>query len=330
MEEIKKRREYADWEYQIDSTSKKNKYSIIPNPPIPLPEFLYKYYTLCPSNIECLINSQFYVSEPFDFNDIFDTSIHNINFNLSDSEYRQLIYGSNTNNKSNAIPTTDQKEEAKKDLITLIFNPFFRECGILCFSGTIDNEILWGYYNSNKGYSIELNNYIGFGNEYSDPFPINYVKKLQKIEFNEQFDILGILILITTKKKVWCIENEFRMLVRSDKNGFNSKVRFPKTKEIFDTFKTNRFAKYPTKCIRRIILGHKFLEDENAQNYGNTIYIELISPQKCLKKMLFDFSLAKEIGLAMIHQGVQILNIVPRDYKLEQLDDYKYKMTSFN
>lgn len=66
--------EYKGWKYIQDTTKKdpKNAVSIIPHNERPVPDSLYKFYSLSSYNLDALKKNYLYASHPHEINDKFD------------------------------------------------------------------------------------------------------------------------------------------------------------------------------------------------------------------------------------------------------------------
>ena len=73
--------QYNNWKYKINYSNIKNKFEIKYPENISIPKTLSKYYAINKHSIESLENNNFYVSEPEDFNDLFDTAYDILAFN---------------------------------------------------------------------------------------------------------------------------------------------------------------------------------------------------------------------------------------------------------
>lgn len=204
---------YKNWEYKINFSKDVNKFEInYPNKKLD-PDTLSKYYSINECSIESIENNNFYVSQPEDFNDLFDTAYNILDFNQL---YLNCILSLSPKNQEENI--RHHWETHKEFFINSIKKDSYRALlarfGILCTTENKLNELMWGYYNNNEGFLLEFN-YKEFPKNFHGPFPINYVKTIDKIKTNN-IDHLTFLLQSNIKKDIWKHENEYRFLVESD------------------------------------------------------------------------------------------------------------------
>lgn len=152
-------------------------------------EKAFKFYSLNINNIDSLLNSYFYLSNPSSFNDPFDC-----NLNLLDSP--------------------SHREKIKE--MTSIDRNNFSNLGVVSMTEIIDNHVMWAHYTKNyNGFAIEFN-----GSEVSvipseDQTAGGAFRKViypnNLVRINKEYPF-AIQYMLTTKLKHWEYENEWRFI----------------------------------------------------------------------------------------------------------------------
>lgn len=163
---------------------------------------LFKYYSGNINNIDALMTSYIYLSNPASFNDPFDCNVSVVP-GIDDN----LKISNESHNKNN-----------------------LENIGISCFCEEIDNPLMWAHYTNNyHGFSLEFenNNLKAYPNHNqiirSSFTKVIYLKKLVKIPSNAPF---ATHYMLSTKHKHWEYENEWRMICHIGNNKQDRYLRF--------------------------------------------------------------------------------------------------------
>tara|TARA_R110000751_G_C13788936_1_gene481875 strand:+ start:60 stop:833 length:774 start_codon:yes stop_codon:yes gene_type:complete len=155
---------------------------------------VFKFYSMNINNIDALLNSYFYLSNPSTFNDPFDC-----NFNLVDNH---------------------DDEDGIAKLKTVNRNNY-SDVGIVSMSEVVDNHLMWAHYTNNyRGFALEwkgseVTTIPKEGQFKKATFTaVIYPKKLVQIKKEYPFAQHYVL---TTKLKHWEYENERRFICQLGK-----------------------------------------------------------------------------------------------------------------
>jgi hypothetical protein len=226
---------------------------------VTLPQYLIRYFSPEKHNFNALKENYLWASNPLEFNDILDCSILHWNHksftkkNLIDIEGKdifQIVKGKDTlENRLNFVGLRLQT------------------MGIICLNSGENQDLLWGYYNENKGFSIEYNTSKLIDSLGITPLKIDYVDNLEKLDYGIDYHP-KMLRWGTIKKSNWEIEDEWRFVY-------------------FDTHQ-NRIKKYDNSAINKIVLGFYFFERENLEklDIGQFLYQ---APKNSEKKKFIEY-----------------------------------------
>lgn len=133
------------------------------------PENLIKYYECNKNNCDALINNYLWASNPSDFNDPFDCSI----FTLNENSFTKKWMLQTTESWSHEWWSEDKTQNRD-----MYYNFYLKFIGIVCLNEyEIKNQdLLWGYYTSQKGFAVEFNEKILSEILSIKPIRINYRK----------------------------------------------------------------------------------------------------------------------------------------------------------
>ena len=318
MEEI----EYNHWKYRVYYDKGNTKFEIEPYPGKPFPLLLSKYYSISSNSITAIRNYQFYVSQPDDFNDIFDSHHSLINFqNITLTTVRKFF------NYTERINISKWWHEDKSKLIEFIQHTFYSillsKIGLICFTPHKYDELMWGYYNNHEGYLIEFD-YSKFGSNYNGPFPINYVPKLSPFDINSLGGNLAFLIQSTVKKTKWQHEDEYRFLVEPSENDF--KVHGPFSPKNSDLPYQERLVNYPREAIKQVILGFRFLSNENFSILNDNVYEVGFSNGSLLKKELLKVIAERSIPCKAIIQNTKNYMLEDESWTIIPLSEDRFQI----
>ncbi|WP_281541576.1 DUF2971 domain-containing protein [Maribacter aestuarii] len=180
-----------DDEYRLKRDEKAGDWTYFRNgKPIPKKvEKAFKFYSLNLNNIDALLNSYFYLSNPITFNDPFDC-----NFNLVDNH--------------------DDKEGINN--MTTVKRNNYGNLGIVSMTSVVNNHLMWAHYTDNyQGFALEwkgteVTTLPNEGQFSRATFaPVIYPKKLIRIKKEYPF---ALHYVMTTKLKHWEYEDEWRFI----------------------------------------------------------------------------------------------------------------------
>jgi hypothetical protein len=100
----------------------------------PLPDRLYKYFSINKNSIENFITSKVHFSNPFKLNDIMEGSSLLWNLDSFIDEYR--------------IETGKDWHEMFEYVSKIVPEEFFAHRGVLCLTESFDNNLFWPHYTS--------------------------------------------------------------------------------------------------------------------------------------------------------------------------------------
>lgn len=315
--------EFNSWKYYTYIERGKVKYTIEPFPKKDAPVMLSKYYSITDNSINAIKNLQFYISQPEDFNDIFD-SHHSL------IDFQNITFTTALNFLNKGKFNTDISKMWKEDKIELIkfiqhmfYSILLSRIGILCFTTNKYDELMWGYYNNHEGFLIEFD-YSKFGKNYNGPFPINYVQNLSSFDINYLGGNLAFLIQTTIKKLMWQHEDEYRFLVEPQGNDFEVQGLFSNkdTDLPFD----KRLVNYPKEAIKQIILGFRFLKNEELTIINDNTYEIRFLNTFILKKELFEIIAERNIMCKSIIQNSTNYILEDEPWIITNLGDSRFEV----
>ena len=195
------------------------------------PKSVFKFYSLSKNSLDSFFNHYLYLSHPFQFNDLMDTTKYALDMrNISSEKYEEL--------KQNAIkdnPCIRHCLETTKDTINesdsytqqdFIWGSFFSFSGIFCVSAGPQsrfNELMWSHYAKESGFMIEFNTQKlidGINNHSNNSIfkelyfkPVEYKNHPTSIRCCDYSNIQDINLFATYQKyKGWSYENEWRLV----------------------------------------------------------------------------------------------------------------------
>lgn len=225
-----------------------------------VPLTFFKYYSLNYYGVDALVNSYIYASHPNQLNDPFDCNNDIIIFDDEDS-IRSLL-GELYHEVSANFSHSDFPPRA--------FNTIaYKKCGIFSLATNHVHPLMWAHYAGKNGFCIEFD-VREFPFEYYGPFPMNYVKTLPSIKTSQTSIWQALAIQCSVKQSLWSYEDEWRIIVPSPK-GLEMKSYGYWSENMNIGCEVERKFPYPTKAIKRIILGAEFLSPERITKLTNTI-----------------------------------------------------------
>ena len=274
--------EYGGWKYrQIDSP---RMFEIIPDKKIPKPSTFFKYYCLNDYNVDALKNHYVYASHPNQLNDVYDASDFLVPI---DNPYKARRVFRECYDDASMVCQGDERLFYRK--ATELFQMLaFKNTGIVSLTDSNANMVLWGSYTNHEGFCVEFD--VSFIDGKSiDPFPMNYVKELEHIDWAPNMsNLLCTLVMSSVKQECWSHEHEWRLL-----------LSYPNQREFMPLFdysgdedksyearRDRKFYYYP-EAIKSITLGRKFFHKKEILKYKSETSIDLFIGD-LNKKVLLD------------------------------------------
>ena len=302
---------YNDWEYELlyENGSHIPTINVKPHKK---PRSLSKYYSLNENNVLAFLNNEFYVSQPDQLNDLFDSNLCLINFEKLPFSY----FEERLKEKPTSVIEKQRKEyySNRKEFLQkwkrLLYYLWIQEFGILSMAENVSNEfenkqneLMWSHYTNNEGFLIEFD-YTRFNSDFFiGPIQINYTDQLKPVNFKGIDDSLGFLIASSIKKDIWEYEHEYRFLCRPE-NGIGFKVSGTFDNSNLNQNLQRRFISYPKKSIKKIILAFAFLK--NDIDYQNADYLDrkynviFTGKNSELKIKLFNYLIENKISVELM------------------------------
>ena len=293
---------HNNWNYKISLDDKPNIPFSLEIKPFKEPKSLSKYYSLNEDNIKAFLHNNFYLSQPNQLNDLFDSNPILINF--EDRPFDHFI--SYINSDKIALAKQEYSKNPKLFLDNIkahIYQEWITITGILCMTENKTNDLMWTHYTNNYGFLVEFD-YSKFNPKlFMGPYPINYSNKLTPVLFKNTQNTLGFLIASTIKKKIWDYENEYRFFCRPE-NGIGFKVSGPLDNSNFHSDLQPRFISYPKESIKNVILGFAFFKndiDRQNANYSDYKYNVIFTRDNSeLKIKLFNYTIENNINVELL------------------------------
>lgn len=280
---------YGDWNYIAELPLKFNNGLKIEFKE-EIPNDLYKYYSSSERNFKSIINSTFFCTHPFQFNDLTDSTQFSYNFrNLTFDDYKKL-YEAFIEEKELLIMYEKDKSNNFINYCNFYYSLITQKTGFICLTKNEMHNLMWAHYAGDSGFKVKFNTkkIINSINEINNQkcllFPINYVKHKLHIEANKYGIYLPFLIDISTKVYDWKYENEWRILIT--KND----MLIPKSLiSLEDDYqgKDDRFVEYNPECIEEIVLGFNFFNGKYFAKHKTEINNEITIETK--SKEVSDF-----------------------------------------
>ena len=283
----------SDWTYLYNSDdSAHTKFEIIDPKKISKPKTLFKYYKLNDNALDGLYHNYLYATDPSRFNDLYDC-YHEILSAEKEFMFRYMDnYIGYEKAKSNHSKDPVNFEEAFKLFLKA---DIFRSYGIVSFTDSIDNVLLWSYYSDNRGFAIEYD-YSFFQFKFHGPFFMNYKSSFENsftIKANEDKELMT-LYLSNIKNVEWRHENEWRIIIEAPEK----QKMFTQT---IDQLKVlgghNRKFNYPKEAIKSVSLGNHFFEPKELRiEEDRNLTIQLVENENIEKKSkILDYLASNDI-----------------------------------
>jgi hypothetical protein len=266
MDKLSMTKEINDWQYSaiIDLSVNKMELTIIPKVKIPIPDRLVKYYGLKNHNIDSVTNNYLYASHPFDLNDPFDCFSKLISFdNIPLDMCIRFMSLFQMPKETVEELYNNERQKLYENIKNLFYDYTYSKLGIISMTSDSIDMQMWTYYSEHKGFLISFKT-ENLKKQLHGPFPINYTKNANSIEFSDNV-FIAALYQTNVKSDSWVKENEWRFLYESFEP-----MKLPNIKELRDQQKERRFV-YNKSDIEEIVLGFLFFDPDCVINYSNDI-----------------------------------------------------------
>ena len=239
----------------------------------PIPERLFKYYSLSQYSVEALTEGFLFAAHPRHFNDPYDCNKHIFDLTSTPLEiytnYLKVLEESDPSLSISNLFQTD-KEELDKLYLEAFWQIMYSKCGIVSLTDNPVSIQMWAYYSRLSGFQIAVNT-PDLPKSFKGPIKVRYIEDFDKIPITEDL-FLPTLYQITNKEINWKHESEWRFLVIG-----------PNEMEVpFALFKTlqknphNRKFTYNSKAIAELTLGcYFFTPEENTIMEKNRMIFDL-------------------------------------------------------
>jgi len=288
------------------------------------PNTLSKYFSLNNDNVNSLINRQLYASQPESFNDLFDSTFFSLDLSQITTEHILKLIPNSLSNEDVELFKSD-KGRFEQKLRQTLFAFWNLRLGIVCMTANQTNQLMWAHYSNNRGFLVEYN-YKLFPFNYTGPYPINYVPEIRKINIiNTEIDI-GMLVNFLLKHEIWSYENEFRFLLFPDSHPtFKTAGRFGYISSQHET--QQRLIKYPEACIKKVVLGFNFFNNENIIDKQDIEYtIEFTSKLSDIKINLLHHLIETNTPTELINLNISKFALESKKIKIIKVSNSKYKV----
>ena len=280
--EIKK----FDWVYRVERCEESLVFEVIPDKEKPVPETLFKLYDLNDFSVDALLKGYIYGSHPSQLNDYFDC--HKMMLGFDDALIRNFLINGGIDDFEDMI--LYKPDKAKKIAEVNFREILYKKIGIISLTEDSSNLLMWSYYTNHKGFQVEYD-FSKFPFRKQGPFPINYCKKLEKIELSPSTLALGVLMQTNLKHGGWDHEREWRIL------GEKENMISPNfTNEDNSGCEDRKFRYNTLSVIKSIQLGIRFFEtSEISPINGSTLKITL-QARNVKKRKVLEFLVENEIN----------------------------------
>lgn len=305
---------YYERNYSMEKSDDIKSFRLIGQEENELKGRVFRYCRISEYSIDALVNHRFYASQPDEFNDLFEFHFNSIDFSKVDLEYIKVM-PIDSDKKSLYIKAFNEERD---NFFKAIYSQTIAKIGIICVTINDLSDPMWGYYGNNEGFQMELD-YTKLTDRFSSPIPINYVEKIQPIDFAKVGGKFSVLIQITAKKNSWKHENEYRLLVKPSK-GSDFKVNGNYGNSHLDLPYINRLVDYPKESILSITLGFNFFNFCSIKTIKPNEYLVKMDGSNCeLKIKLIEACLKEQLPVKLINQDTDTFKLVKSSLIIKQV-----------
>ncbi|TSK07302.1 MAG: DUF2971 domain-containing protein [Geobacter sp.] len=235
-------------------------------------EFFYRYRHFdddkCVKSIERLLSkNEMYLSSPLSFNDPYDCRPHYA-FEATDREIKAYLKKLFRENEANATKNDVNRHVTKilnrvsrtnTDLETVFnrqYETFLQSVGMLCFSKSPENILLWSHYaSSHTGICIQFESNVDTRSVFMLTQNVKYTKDFPIINLVKATDDEKLSKGLLTKADDWSYEQEYRLILPAQQ----------------------KLVKYPDEALKSVIFGLK-TTDHNKDLIKNWIAQRKVKP----------------------------------------------------
>lgn len=327
---MKKQFSHADVKYfaDIDQEKKIIKFNVDNHHKKEAPRFLYKYYSMNQYSVDAVVKNYLFASHPMHMNDKYDCSGDLVDYSRLDkfTLFNFLVKEMNFFSKERFEQLFDPYNNWALEGIMAELNllKLFMKIGIIFLTENDKDPLMWAYYAQNSGFVLKLDVSL-LPKELFGPFPINYLKKLHKIDFTCYGPELSVLYQTNVKQELWKSENEWRYLSYNEIGKYHP---FYGNRDV-----ASRFVYYDKNAVKEIILGYDFfnLGEIDYNKRTKEFDIMSLSSQKSkyhrkLKKKLLNHILNNKIPTSQIVRHRKEYLLDAKELKIEKLNRNRYKV----
>ncbi len=263
---------YKDWIFRLyEKENNDFEIEVIDPDKTPIPNFLYKYYSLSDNGVDSLINNYIFASHPRHFNDPYDCNQNIFNLDTTPLYVYQNFLGI-LESLDSSISIKDMYYSKKQDLKDLFIEGFWQimysKCGIVALSDLPTNIQMWAYYSKLNGFQIKLD-LKKLPKNFKGPVKVRYAVDFDKIPIEREL-FLPVIYQICNKEINWKHESEWRLLVVGPNE---MEVPFPIFRSVQKSPHNRKFP-YDISALKEITLGCYFFnpKEYNRIDEKNSIF----------------------------------------------------------
>jgi hypothetical protein len=245
------------------------------------PDVLYKYYSITNPvyrhSVDAFLNHYLFASHPSNLNDKYDCAVDLIDYsNLSvETLVSKLSMEFNLIPEENVrqIYNSDDRRVLDSSLAELYQMILYLKFGVISFTVKPDDILMWAYYSQNSGFVLKFRTTL-LPKQIFGPFPINYVKTLEKIDYTKFNNSVCVLYQSNIKHELWKQEDEWRYLT------FNKYGKYHPDYTYSDSDIDTRKIKYDLNAVEEVILGYDFFNISEIEFDKRTSEYDIIDISK--------------------------------------------------
>lgn len=205
---------------------------------------LYKYFSIGddPGFVENIIrDNTIKFSDPNEFNDPFEcmSVIGITSRNYTKKQLEELTRNSGKKYSDDALLRAYDKIVSRS---LIHYRSGLSKYGILCFSGTWDNVLMWAHYSNKCKGIIAIFQFDKYHSFYDKMMKVQYSKGISYFEIDHPKAAKKIWESFSTKDLIWKYENEYRV------------ISPPSELHVDDG---NGIKPFPRELLKGIIFGHR-------------------------------------------------------------------------
>lgn len=303
------------WEYSARIEDKKFFFSVTPpDEDYQKPDRLYKFLSLNKYTIDGLLQNYVYATHPSQFNDIFDCHEGLIEFDDPKvvRDFLGGVFDKKTVDKYIQHDYNNSKLFVQRNFREILY----RKIGVLSMTSNPNSILMWSYYTNHSGILVEYD-IEKFPFKFHGPFPVNYQGNIAPASISEVGVPLAVLLQTNVKYNGWEHEDEWRLLIDSEKDMYS-----PNFEDLRKLGGEDRKFKYPESAIKSVALGNRFfLPEEIKVEDDDSLIIELKENLE-QKTLVLDFLASNEINTLMVLRD----GLMKIGYRPNQCSRLNYKM----